>query len=359
MTELALNSILDGLKPSIVQILSLAFFLLPGSAWSFSLGHFDGKLDGSLNPPKGDGVLGVSFQYAYGSSVFDSQGNRMGAYPRQTPERYYDLVARVLGEYSLTDRLAMWIDFPIVYRKETHAIKASDWGIGDVEAGALYRILPNRLKWLDLGLGLGAKFPSGDTDLGVSNATTGQTLDLPLGSGTSDVTPFLALLASFTKQAYLQAWAAYTFRFDTTAEYLRTDPIGQTAPDGSIVNLPIGNLSVDWGDEFEASTAFAWSVWKPLTLKTGIHAFFRKTTVVRDVKITTNSAGQLDFVPNPISLSSSQVFSLEPAVIYAVSGTTSVVASAKIPLRGENYPTISYVESYAGNRFKLEIRYAF
>ncbi|HLG19491.1 MAG TPA: hypothetical protein VI895_06705 [Bdellovibrionota bacterium] len=318
----------------------------------------DSTPEASLTFPKGDGYVGFDTHYRLSDQFFDSSGSLTSTFPDGGTERFHDVQFTIESAYGLTNELTIWLNFPLAYRMETDLLRVDTFGLGDVRAGVHYRFWGGPEEVPEMAFGVFGKFPSGGTAIGFSDPTRGVEPDLPLGDGSLDLTPIFLAKQHLARTFSLEEAVSYTFRFDSLVEYLRTDPVSQTAPDGTIYSLPVGNLEIDWGDEVDLRLRLAWKFLPPLTLAGEGHYFYRRSTELRGFALSVIN-GSLAATPASTSLSSGYVVSVRPSLLWEFGKEWALRVAAEIPLKGESYPNIPLVESLVGNAYQCEVRHAF
>ncbi len=319
--------------------------------------------EASLTLPKTSGGLRFGVSYAYSTDFYDGNGNRKDSsdpsFPDGSPEHYHDLVLSLGFEYGLLDSLGFWIDAPLVYRTETASLNASDFGIGDVGVGTRFRFWRTDNEAAEFATELSSRFPTGNTDIAFNDPSTGRSARLTTGRGSRNIA--LSLLAKehlLQRRFSLEETFAYRFLLKSTVEYLRTTSILQTAPDGSIVSLPVGNLKIDWGDEITAGGTARWRFFEHYVISLGGEYFYRFSTNI-DAFTFSSTGSTLKITPVTQTASSAYVLSILPSFSWEPAEDLRIRATVSIPLAGASYPTLPFVESLVGNRYQLEIRYAF
>jgi hypothetical protein len=207
-------------------------------------------------------------------------------------------------------------------------------------------------------LELGGVFPSGDSDISFADPSTGKKQELPLGKGTGDLVVSLFFKQHPLKVLGFEESGNYTYRRGRRVEYLQTTSVAQTAPDGSIVVLPVGNLNIDWGDELNARGRVTWKLLSQLTLAAEVSYLYRYSTTVEDFALSTAS-GSLTSDPLNLTSGHSYYMSARPSLLWEIGKDLKLQASVEIPILGNNYPTLPLVESLVGNSYQLEVRYGF
>jgi hypothetical protein len=316
----------------------------------------------SLTPRKGDGIVRLDTSFRR-SSEFFAGGERRETTVEGLSETFDDWVFAFETAYGLTDRWGLWLSIPVIHRNASlstpsQTYDAGKTGLGDVTAGARYVFFHSGSGATEAALDLNGKFPSGDTGVHFINAATGDTAQLPLGGGYSEIEPGLALRQRFGNRLSAFLSAAYAFRFSALVEYLSTDSIPFAASDGTVYLLPVGNLRVDWGDQLTLRGALGWDVFGPLRIETGTTWFYRRPLRIHSFGVT-QSGTTITTTPADQTSGSSQLFTLTPAVSADLSENLRLRASADIPLLGRNYPLLPVVESAVGNTYRLEASYAF
>ena len=309
--------------------------------------------------PKEEGSVSLDTRYRLSTDFFDSSGNREDTFSDGSQQRYHDVQFLWELAYGLTDDITFWLEFPILYRKETRSLNRDDSGFGDVQAGVRCRYWETADKKFEFAFDLSGKFPTGDTDVNFSDPSRGIEEELPMGSGNSNLTPTLFFKQHLSNRWSLEESAGYTFRFDSIIEFLRTNSVAQTTQDGTTVVLPVGNLRLDWGDEIDLRARIGWSATDRLTLSNDVHYFYRRETLIQVISLTTDSSGNPGSTRSDLSLRSAYVLFVRPSISYDILGRLRLRAAVEIPLIGDSYPSIPLVESLVGNLYQMELHYAF
>ena len=316
-----------------------------------------------LTPPRGDGTFLFSISGTDSRDFFDPSGTRKNSsdptFLGGTREEYVDFVFMISAAYGLTDDLAFWLDFPLLYREERLAYHADKFGLGDVRAGAEYRFFGRPQSAWEASFGLSGRFPSGDTDIGFSDSSQGNSLKLPLGTGNLDLSPLLSLKWHAADAFSWDLNLGYAVRFSAEVEYLQSPTILQASADQTkTAQLPVGNLNIDWGDEFTLGSrwAYRFAPWNFLALR--MDYLYRRPTRVRNYIFTINgstlnSAADNNYLPSAMWLT------LTPSWTVDLSREISLHAALTIPIWGRNYPTLPLVESLVGFTGEMGILYAF
>ncbi len=307
---------------------------------------------------RGEYNLSLDFDYSYSKHYFSSSGSRRTLFSDGSEEHYHDLRTVLSGTYGFTPELTLWIDLPIIHRKETRTLNAEETGLGDVRAGTLYRFWANDAQSFSLTADLAGKFPSGETNIGFVDTATGRRAQLPLGSGNGDLYFGIRVNQDFGSRWSLEFTPGYTVRFDALAEFLVSTPIIFETSDGTLYSLPIGNLKIDWGDEMTAQSSLFWSASAKLFLSLHLNYLYRLSTHIAG--FTLSSVGDaLVSERSNLVFSAAQLLTARPAILWKATEKLRLEASVGIPVWGKNYPTVPMVESMVGNRYQLGIQYGF
>ncbi len=312
----------------------------------------------SLTLQKGVGSFGLLFSYQHSGDFYDSSGTKQGTFSDNSQQSYHSFISTIASAYGLTDRLTLSLAIPIVYRKETKTFDAQDSGLGDVTTGARFRFFGAEDLSYEFAFELNGKFPTGDTDVSFSDPSTGKKAELPLGAGNSDISLGVLAKQHFGKRISLEEKIAYTFRLDALVEYLSTSSVGFTADDGTVFTLPIGNLKIDWGDEVWAGATLMWEVFPNFALASHVQYLYRRPTIIEDFLIAPNGAS-IDSSRQNINISSAHFLNIRPSLLSQITKDLKLAASVELPILGENYPTLYFVESMVGLRYQLELHYGF
>jgi hypothetical protein len=343
----------------IVSILFFALaFLLPQFSWAHPL--FDAPPSKSIGLTKNQGSIGFSGSYMHSDQFFNDSGSLENvdhaSYPGSNPENYHDANFTIRAAYGVTDALSLWFDFPLVYRKETESIFASDWGMGDIQGGLRYMFYRSPQKIFEIGFDLNSRFPSGDTDVHFSDPTRGRSPELPLGTGNQDLSLGLASRTKWLDWLSVDVRGHYNFRFSALVEYLRAPATLQISADQSQqALLPTGNLEIDWGDEIFAEGRLGFELTSYISILAGVQYLYRQTTDVEN--FTFEPSGNI--VRTPQSLPSSYLLTGVPTLLTQLTPHITLLAAAEIPIAGENSPTFALVESLTGYKYRLEVAYVF
>lgn len=307
-------------------------------------------------------TLGAKLSYKLSQDFFDASGDKLSSadasFPDGIPERFHDAVLLFQSAYGVTNRFSLWLDVPLVFRKESATTGISDWGLGDIESGGRYRFLGSKDSPLEVSGQVLAKFGTGDSDVSFVDPTLGKTGDLPLGTGNTDVEVGLESKWHALPTFAMRAGAAYRVRFDALAEYLQTERVMISSTDASVsASLPVGNFKIDWGDEIRSHFGGV-GQFGPILLGLDARYFYRRTTDIKAVLITQNG-GAIDFTTTPVQLRSTWLFTAVPTIGCALSDAWTLSLEVDWPLFGEVYPTLPLVESLVGQKYSMEIRYVF
>ncbi|MFH1017004.1 MAG: hypothetical protein V1798_02335 [Pseudomonadota bacterium] len=346
----------------------LSWFLVPLSLFWASLPAYGSTLrlaepEDPITPHRGDGVFLFSVSGGVSDDFFTSSGSLKDSsdpsFRDGTQEQFIDLTFLLSAEYGLTDDLTLWLDFPLAYRKETLAFNASNFGLGDTHAGAAFRFWGRPSSALEAAFGIEGRFPSGDTQIGFSQASTGHSLKLPLGTGNQDLAPLALLKWHITPALSWDADFSYAFRFAADVEYLQTTTILQASADQTqTASLPVGNLHIDWGDEVRLGSRWAWrpARWNFVALR--LDYLYRRPTRIRNFNFTVNGS-TFDSAVDDARLDSAMLLTVTPSWTLELSRDVSLLMNLAIPVWGESYPTLPLVESLVGLKAELGIAYAF
>jgi hypothetical protein len=322
------------------------------------------KPDAPQTPRRGDGDVAFSVLGTFSKDFFDSSGTRRDSsdptFPSGAQEHFVDLTFLMSAMYGLTDNLTLWLDFPLMYRNESLAYDTSDFGLSDIRAGAVYRVLGRNTPAFEAAFGVAGRFPSGTTNVGYSNPATGDKLQLPLGTGTLDLTPLLLFKWHPARGFSWNADIAYTFRFAAVVEYLQSPTIPQASAGDpqTTVNLPVGNLKIDWGDELNLGTRWAYTLSEWNTIAVGADYLYRRPTSIRNFNFTVNGSSFSSAVDDLVS-GSAALLTVTPAWTVHLNRNTSVRVAARIPVWGKSYPTLPLLESLVGISGEVGVSHAF
>ncbi len=314
-----------------------------------------GPTNPSLTNQRGQGHVGLIYDFSKSGDFFDASGNRQdtssGLFPGG-PQRFVDHRAQLFANYGITDTLTLAIELPLVYRFEQEVLDGEDVGLGDIRLWLLYRLFRWQRLALEGGLRIEAKFPSGESGIGLLNSSASASRELPLGSGQTD----LLLALQFSKALgplQFKKELGFRLRLAAQVDYLQAFQIG-IDPTLGLINQAVGNLSVDYGEEFLLNLLATWPFLKryQLGVETALLYFLSGEFDSFTIDFTSISKSKA-------SLPEGYLWTISPFVGFNLFKDFELRCSVEIPLLGEDVPVIALVDSLVGLHYIFGVTYAY
>jgi opacity protein-like surface antigen len=229
----------------------------------------------------------------------------------------------ITGRYGVTDRLQFDFNAPFIYRNSTyesggvggssqelsqHDVNTSN--IGDVSAGAYYRLFAETQNRPDVVVNMRVKAPTGKNPYGIKfrqvagNNNLSAPEDLPTGNGVWSVSTGLSFVKTIDP-AILFANASYVHNFTRTFDDISSNPTSKAAGD------------VDLGDSYQLGGGMAFALNERMSLSMSYaHRFAQRTRIKQQGSYWNNIIG-----------SDSSSGSLNFGVTYAMSDRLSMVTN--------------------------------
>ncbi len=169
----------------------------------FLLYSSGGSAQSGWTKPKGELFSRIGYQYFSSDQYYNLAGNKI-----QTSQ-YKQHTISLYGEYGLTDRLTILLDWP-VFKSHRFETSESVEGWGDIKAGLKYAIA----KKIPVSFSIIPEIPIARANRYASNLSNPDfNINLPTGDGEFNVFNVLAISASlYPLPIYFNLFAAYNLR---------------------------------------------------------------------------------------------------------------------------------------------------
>ena len=340
------------------------FLFLSPCLWARDL-LFTSSPEDHLVLDRGKGNLQIEFGYKESSKFYDAAGNLQNQFSGGERLSFKDFSTEFAGSYGLSHKLMLWLELPLIYRRESRIFNASGFGVGDLQMGArvLLAKLPSKT---EIAFDLSGRFPSGETDIGFVDSTQGLNIALPIGMGVFGLRPSFLIQQNFTSKSFVRVFGSYTARFGDYVEYLTTGTTLVTDSQGNVFQIPFGNLRIDWGDELRTGIQVQGRIGKSISLGLESTYMYQFKTKIQQTNLIT-SGTSFDFVGSTASSARSEFVTVTPWLAFHTGSWRIKVGSDLESLfgdgiYGESYPsflTQTFVQSMVGNKYFAELRYDF
>ncbi len=303
----------------------------PPAAPEFRVHPFFAKrlIDRSLNLDKNILEVSVGQTTSIKDSYFDHSGRQ-----RAISLRHSDLAAFLAFRYGVSDNTSFGFRFPYLYRRLDNTAEVPNYdyvdahGLGDVLLEVEYQVFSLFDPLTSLILGLEVKLPSANTSIGTSEEPS-----IPLGNGQQEYTFGFAFKQQLFDFYALTLEASHTLRQAALAEYLHVQ--SEVIP-----GTPVGNRTIDFGDETSLALRHLFQLSQNLTLGLATELYFRRHTTIDDVPVEdlSTSAASMDLLE--LHTSSGWYLGGVLGTTYRLGRSTDLRLSNVFPLAGADYPVV-------------------